>query len=70
MQIVRKILVTDEEHRPVAVQIDYNDWLKIEQQLNVQDRQAKIVDLSKYAGGLNLTESPLAYQASCRSEWS
>ena len=70
MQIVRKRLVTDEKHTPIAVQIDYNDWLKIEQQLNIQETPDQTTDLSHHAGTLKLTESALTYQARCRSEWS
>lgn len=70
MHTVRKRLVTDENHRPVAVQIDYNDWLKIAQQLDIKESQDKPVDLSCYEGTLKLKESPLDYQARCRREWS
>ena len=70
MQIFQKRLVTDEKHNPIAVQIDYNDWLKIEQQLNIQEMPNQTVDLARYAGTLKLTESPLTYQARFRSEWS
>ena len=69
MQIVRKKLVTDEEHRPVAVQIDYSDWLRIEEQLDIHEAPTEPVDLSRYAGTINLTESPMDYQVRCRSEW-
>ncbi|MBF0340087.1 MAG: hypothetical protein HQL95_03885 [Magnetococcales bacterium] len=75
MQTIRKQLVTNEEHRPIAVQINYDDWLRIEQQLKIQTPvvQAPLiqeVDLSRYAGTVNLTESPLDYQARSRNEWS
>ncbi|MBF8273938.1 MAG: hypothetical protein HW380_3043 [Magnetococcales bacterium] len=70
MQTIRKQLVTDEEHRPIAVQINYDDWLRIEQQLKIQAPLVQEVDLSRYAGTVNLTESPLAYQARSRNEWS
>ena len=29
MQRIRKRIVTDEAQQPIAVQIDYADWLKI-----------------------------------------
>lgn len=70
MQLIRKKLVTDEDRRPVAVQIEYSDWLKIELQLGFPVIQTDPVDLSRHAGTLKRTESPLAYQARCRSEWS
>ena len=68
MQIVRKKLVTDEGHRPIAVQIDYDDWLRIERQLEIQDPPT--VALSRHMGTLNLTESPLADQTRSRTAWS
>ena len=70
MQIVRKRLVTDEAHRPIAVQIDYDDWLRIERQLKIQAPSRPAVDLARYAGTVHLTESPLAYQIRSRNEWS
>ena len=30
MPVIRKRIVTDENDRPVAVQIDHEDWLDIE----------------------------------------
>ncbi len=33
--IFKKQIVTDEQHQPVAVQVNYQNWLKIEQLLNV-----------------------------------
>ncbi len=33
MQSIRKKIVTDEDLRPVAAQIDYEDWLEIERLL-------------------------------------
>ena len=33
---IQKRIVTDENRRPVAVQIDYADWIKIERQLDLE----------------------------------
>lgn len=33
---VRKKIVTDENHQPVAVQIDYDDWLRIAHALDLE----------------------------------
>ncbi|WP_157621312.1 hypothetical protein [Salisaeta longa] len=33
---VRKRIVMDEAQRPVAVQIDYGDWMEIERQLDLE----------------------------------
>jgi hypothetical protein len=40
---LEKKIVTDETQRPVAVQIDYRDWLKIEQLLNLK-KPSRAVD--------------------------
>jgi hypothetical protein len=69
MQRIRKKIVTDEAQQPIAVQIDYADWLKIERSLNLP-QEDEVTDLSLYYGVVSLTEDPLAYQARVRSEWS
>jgi hypothetical protein len=69
MQRIRKKIVTDEAKQPIAVQIDYADWLKIERSLNLR-QEDEVADLSRYSGVISLTEEPLAYQARVRSEWS
>jgi len=65
---IHKKLVTDEHLRPVAVQIDYDDWLKIEQALALE-KTPKVSDLNSYSGVLRLTEDPLEYQRRIRQEW-
>ncbi len=68
MRSIRKKILTDENSQPVAVQIDWADWLEIEKSL----RQSKTgaASLSRYAGSIRLTEDPLAFQDRLRSEWS
>ena len=66
---IHKRLVTDENMRPIAVQIDYADWLKIEKAIGMQSPALKTVDLSRYSGVLELTEEPIGYQDRVRSEW-
>ena len=70
MHKIQKRIVTDEARRPVAVQIDYSDWLEIERSLNLEATETSRVDLSPYAGVIRLTEEPLKYQARIRQEWS
>jgi hypothetical protein len=69
MHAIRKRLVTDEQMRPIAVQIEYADWLEIERAL-VLDESRQDTDLSRFHGVLTLTEDPLAFQERIRSEWS
>jgi hypothetical protein len=70
MPKIRKKIVTDEANHPVAVQIDYNDWLIIERSLDLSNDLAMVTDLSRYHGLISLTEDPLVYQARIRNEWS
>jgi hypothetical protein len=61
--------VTDEANQPIAVQIDYADWLRIERSLDFLQKDY-LTDLSQHSGVISLTEEPLAYQARVRNEWS
>jgi hypothetical protein len=68
---INKKIVTDDAMHPVAVLIDYQDWQKIEQILNVyQLQQQANSDLNKYAGIIKLTQDSLEYQQQIRDEWS
>lgn len=63
----RKKIVTDETMRPIAVQIDYQDWQKIEKLLESYRTQQP--DIDRFAGIIQLTEDPLQYQHRVRNEW-
>lgn len=67
---IRKKILTDETERPVAVQIDYSDWLEIERSLDLRNGETRNTDLSAYEGVVTLTEEPLKYQVRIRQEWS
>lgn len=69
MRAIRKKIVTDEDSRPVAVQIDYEDWLEIERLLDLCGGEAETTDLSRYSGIIKLAEDPLEYQERIRGEW-
>ncbi len=69
MRAIRKSIVTDEAMRPIAVQIDYADWLEIERSLNRGGEAPGIQDLSRFAGVLSLSEDPLDFQSHIRGEW-
>ncbi len=53
--------------RPVAVQIDYADWLAIEKQLGVVGELPES-DLTRFSGTVRLQEDPLEYQRRVRRE--
>lgn len=69
MHVIRKSILSDESQQPIAVQIDYADWLEIERSLNLPCEEAKTADPSRFAGVISLTEDPLAYQMRVRGEW-
>ncbi len=69
MHRIRKRILTDEDSRPIAVQIDYDDWLELERSLKVSTGEPRPKELSGYGGSITLTEDPLAYQTRLRSEW-
>ena len=69
MRTIRKKLVTDEDLRPVAVQIEYDDWIEIERELGLSGAAPRVTDLREYSGTLTLREDPLEYQRRVRDEW-
>jgi hypothetical protein len=68
MREIKKKIIADEQKRPVAVQIDYEDWQEIERELGVM-ATGKQVDLSRYSGKIRIVEDPLKYQQRVRAEW-
>ena len=70
MHKIGKKILRDKSQRPVAVQIDYTDWLEIERRLDLRADADLNTDLSQYEGSITLTEDPLDYQVRIRQEWS
>lgn len=69
MHVIHHKLVTDEHRHPIAVQIDYADWLKLKGMLEHTQPKAK-KRVSDYAGSIpDLIEDPLAFQKRIRDEW-
>jgi hypothetical protein len=74
MRAIRKSIVTDEAMRPIAVQINYADWIEIEQSLQLAtdkspQKTQMVLDPSQFAGVIHLKEDPLAFQSRMRGEW-
>ena len=75
MRTIRKKIVTDEESRPVAVQIDYGDWLEIERLLESREVEEPGPGKSRYEDLLEETSHSwtagdgLEYQIRIREEW-
>jgi hypothetical protein len=68
MRAIQKKIVTDEAMKPIAIQIDYADWLEIERLIKT-GQEPRLLDPSKYLGILTLSEEPLEYQLRMREEW-
>ena len=66
---IRKRIVTDEANRPVAVQIDYDDWCKIEEALGGTVAVKSPTDLARHIGKLDWPVDGLEYQQRVRSVW-
>jgi hypothetical protein len=66
--MISKKFLTDENQKPIAVLIDYQDWLLIEKQLelSVLDRSAKINAL---AGSIQFPIDAMKFQHTLREEW-
>lgn len=69
MRDIKKKILKDELERPIAVQIEYSDWLEIERSLKLQSEGLSESELSKYRGVITLTEEPLEFQKRIRQEW-
>ncbi len=61
------MLLTDENMRPVAVQIPYSEWLEIE--MVIENNLKKRGRIAHLAGSIQLPEDPLKYQKRTRNEW-
>lgn len=74
MRTFHKKIVTDDTLRPIAVQIDYPDWLEIERLLGLVPNGTPSglprADPARFAGILDLPIDPLEYQRQVRGEWS
>ena len=72
---IRKKIVTNEKHQPVAVQIDYDDWLKIQHALNLEfeppakKEQSSLAELADAAAPYWQGGDGLEYQRRIRAEW-
>jgi hypothetical protein len=70
MDVIRRTIIRDDEQRPIAVHIDYADWLKIEKLLaSDPTAEPRTSSLNSHRGCLKLTEDPLQYQIRMRGEW-
>ncbi len=69
MHTIRKKLVTDEHMQPVAVQIEYTDWVRIEKLLASIEEPGGGPGLARFAGTVPWGEDGVAYQRRVRQEW-
>lgn len=65
--MIHKMILSDENMKPIAVQIPYKEWLEIENVIGGKhQKKSKIAHL---AGSIKLSEDPLDYQHRMRDEW-
>jgi hypothetical protein len=69
MHDIRPKIITDQDQQPIAVQIDYAEWLRIAALLNLGPNGKPPTDLSRHAGTLAWPVDGLDYQQRVRSEW-
>jgi hypothetical protein len=75
VRAIRKRIVTDQEMRPVTVQIYYEDWLEIERLLQRRpggkagEQQDDFEELLEKTSGLWRGGDGLEYQRKLREEW-
>ena len=69
MDTIRKKIVTDEAMNPVAVQIDYKDWLEIEQLLTRTEAHGNFDEFLSKTKGIWQKGNGLSYQENIRKEW-
>ena len=65
--MIHKMILTDEDMHPVAVQIPYKEWLEIE--IAIGERKMHRTSISKFSGSIKLSEDPLKFQKKIRHEW-
>ena len=69
MPTIHKKILLDEASNPVAVQIDYADWVVIARRLGIEAKNGESAALGRFEGAIGLTEDPLVYQERMRQEW-
>ncbi len=69
MLTIHKKVLLDEAMNPVAVQIDYADWVDIARRLGIEPKSGESTALQRFAGAISMTEDPIAFQARMREEW-
>lgn len=68
MLSINKRIITDATNKPVAVQIDYQDWCRIEEAL-AETLPKPPTDLARHIGRLDWPVDGLEYQREIRSDW-
>lgn len=65
--LIHKMILTDENMHPVAVQIPYKEWLEIE--IAISNKKVKKSHIAHLSGTIELSVDPLQYQQNIRDEW-
>lgn len=65
---IKKRIITDASNNPIAVEVDYQDWCKIEEALAGQQAKPQ-TNLARHIGKLDWPVDGLDYQREIRSDW-
>ena len=69
MLTIHKKVLLDEAMNPVAVQIDYADWVDIARRLGLEPKGGESTALQRFEGAISMTQDPMAFQKRLREEW-
>ena len=69
MLTIHKKVLLDEAMNPIAVQIDYADWVEIARRLEIEPKIGESTSLQRFEGTISPTEDPRAFQTRMREEW-
>ena len=69
MLTIHKKVLLDDAMNPVAVQIDYADWVEIARRLGIEPKSGESTALQRFEGAISMTEDPMAFQTRMREEW-
>ena len=69
MKIVSKRILSDESGRPVAVQMDYEEFLRLERAVEGIEPEDAHTQMMSVFGTVDWGEDGLEYQSRLRGEW-
>ncbi len=69
MKIVSKRILSDENGRPIAVQMDYDEFVRFEKAVESVEPRDAYERMMSAVGTVKWDEDPVEYQRRLRDEW-